>query len=614
MHSVLPRSAIPVVWRFLRPRWPYALLNLAANSLSALFEGSTFAILAVALQLLSGGEHGLSQLPGLIRVWLDQRVAAYGRESVFIGLVLAAILAQLFRSGFQFLADTIAVYLQTRIRAEVYQALYAKILRLPFSRASSFKLGEWTHALGLTDQLHQLHRLGELVRTILMIASYTVLLLWISWPMTLAAVVGYGLVSRLFRRILKRVAAHSNSLLHLGRNLAQKTTEHLQALRLLHSFARQEESIREIGALAETEVRDRRKAILWSNAVEPITDLFTVLGAGAFLLTGALVFGRAGGAGFPNLLAFLLALYRVTPRLRALNAGLAVLTGMAPGLQRMDEILQWEEAGEPSSQRRFTGVQWEIEFKNVTLRYLPNEPAAVAGLSFRIPRGSFTALVGSSGAGKSSVVDLLLRLFEPTLGQIQVDGQDLRSMDRASWREQVGVVAQDPFLFHASIRENIAFGKPDASTEEIEAAARSAHADEFIRRLSNGYDTVVGDRGYRLSGGQCQRVALARALLRRPDLLILDEATSALDSESERSIQQAILEQKGERTLFAIAHRLSTLCHADRILVLAEGRLVEQGNHAELLAHGGIYARLWKIQSERQDLALSVVAQTERLP
>jgi ATP-binding cassette subfamily B protein/subfamily B ATP-binding cassette protein MsbA len=243
-------------------------------------------------------------------------------------------------------------------------------------------------------------------------------------------------------------------------------------------------------------------------------------------------------------------------------------------------------------------LQGAIEFRHVTFRYKPDEPPALVDFSVRIPYGRFVAIVGGSGAGKSTMVDLLLGLFEPTKGAILVDGTELRTCDLVAWRGRLGVVDQDPFLFHATIRENIAYGKPDATTEEIMAAVRAAHAEGFIARLSDGYETVIGERGCRLSGGQRQRIAPARALVRKPDVLILDEATSALDSESERQIRSALEEQRGQRTILTIAHRLSTISRADQIGVLMEGKLVAQGTHQQLLMRNGPYAHSWRLQSE----------------
>jgi ATP-binding cassette subfamily B protein/subfamily B ATP-binding cassette protein MsbA len=245
----------------------------------------------------------------------------------------------------------------------------------------------------------------------------------------------------------------------------------------------------------------------------------------------------------------------------------------------------------------FVGLSNGIEFRNVFLNYLTDERAAVSGLSFFVPRGGTLALVGESGAGKSSVVDLLLGLFEPTQGEILVDGVSLKDIDGETWRRKIGVVSQDTFLFASSIRENIAFSEPEATEEAIVNAARVAHADEFISELESGYDTQLGDRGFRLSGGQRQRLAMARAFLRDPEVLILDEATSNLDSQSEYLIQRA-LESFGEnRTVVIVAHRLSTVRGADKILVMHQGRLVEQGTHDELVERKGTYAGMWRLQA-----------------
>jgi ABC-type multidrug transport system fused ATPase/permease subunit len=207
------------------------------------------------------------------------------------------------------------------------------------------------------------------------------------------------------------------------------------------------------------------------------------------------------------------------------------------------------------------------------------------------------ALVGESGGGKSTIADLILRLFEPDTGAILVNDIPLREYLLADWRGKIGVVSQDAFLFHSSIRDNIAFGRLDATDLEIERAAKSAHAHDFIQKLEKQYDTIIGDRGHRLSGGQRQRIAIARAIVRRPEILVLDEATSDLDSNSERIIQRALDELRSNRTIIAIAHRLSTVAMADEILVMEQGRIVERGTHTKLLNSKGRYAHMWQLQT-----------------
>ena len=219
-------------------------------------------------------------------------------------------------------------------------------------------------------------------------------------------------------------------------------------------------------------------------------------------------------------------------------------------------------------------------------------------INLTIPRGKTVALVGASGSGKSSLADLLVGLYAPSQGRMLIDGVDLNTIDLISWQQKLGVVSQDTFLFNASLRDNIAFGSPQASDRQIEVAAEQAQAARFIRDLPDGFATLVGERGYRLSGGQRQRISLARALLRKPDLLILDEATSALDSHSEQLVQQALKRGPDQCTL-VIAHRLSTIKEADQIVVLDHGQIVEKGTHGELLKLQRFYAALWQQQSDQ---------------
>ena len=596
-------SATRTMWQIVRPAWPLALAAFVANLLSALFEGSTIGILAVAFQVLGdpSGDAWKASL-GLVGEWIQSVRLSGHRDMLFLGLVLAAVVAQVLRSGFQFAGDALTAHVQVRVHTQSYGRIFARLMRRPFAQISSSPLGQLTEDLNRSGSLFELcYRLNVLIRSAFFVTIYVVVLCWLSWPLTLAVLVASWMVSGLFRWIMgtvRRLAGHD---LEATLALSQRVTEWLAAARLIHTFGRQDATIRAADQLVRERMASRCKAVIWSGAIEPLTDILSVIGIGVFLLGGYLVLAPRGLVALPALLAFLLALYRVTPRVRSIQSSLAGLAALTPSLQRLCELLELGADRPRSEQRPCPRLREAIAFRHVTFRYLPEEPPALIDFSVRIPHGRFVAIVGSSGAGKSTLADLLLGLFEPTAGQILVDGGDLRTLDPVSWRMHLGVVSQDPFLFHASIKENIAYGKPTATMEEIVEAARAAHAEEFIAQLANDYDTVVGERGVRLSGGQRQRIALARALVRQPLLLILDEATSALDSESELYIQRALDEQRGTRTILAIAHRLSTIAHADQILVVAEGKLMEQGTHQKLLAREGIYARLWRLQSGQQD-------------
>jgi subfamily B ATP-binding cassette protein MsbA len=267
----------------------------------------------------------------------------------------------------------------------------------------------------------------------------------------------------------------------------------------------------------------------------------------------------------------------------------------APGAERIFEILDTTNTiADASDAVPVTGPVQSVEFRNVSFAY--EQKNILDGINLKVGAGQCIAFVGSSGAGKTTIVNLIPRFFDVTEGALELNGNDLREYKIHSLRAQIGVVTQDTVLFNRSVSENISYGSPSATKQEIEDAARRANAHEFILELDEGYDTVIGERGSRLSGGMAQRVAIARALLKNPPILILDEATSALDTESERLVQGALDELMKDRTVFVIAHRLSTISHADTIVVIDQGRIVEQGTHGELLQAGGKYKYLYDIQ------------------
>jgi subfamily B ATP-binding cassette protein MsbA len=278
-----------------------------------------------------------------------------------------------------------------------------------------------------------------------------------------------------------------------------------------------------------------------------------------------------------------------------------------PGVISAERIFEFLDTPVEMIDRRdaapFSGFRQRIAFEKVGFHYNEGE-AVLENISFEVAPGQIVALVGPSGAGKTTLVDLVARFYDPTEGRITIDGVDLRDIQAKSYRANLGIVTQDTVLFHDTVRGNIAYARPDVSPQAVDAAANAANATEFIKRLPEQYDTVLGERGTRLSGGQRQRIAIARAILRDPPILIFDEATSALDTESERLVQDAIEHLLQGRTVFVIAHRLSTIRHADLILVMDRGRIVERGTHDELIAQGGLYRKLHRLQFEQRGASM----------
>jgi len=298
-----------------------------------------------------------------------------------------------------------------------------------------------------------------------------------------------------------------------------------------------------------------------------------------------------------SMMLFIMSIATVFAYTKTMTRALAAIYASLGSIDRVFQVFDLEtEVADAADAKPFAGLKKSIHFEHVDFSYPDSPEQALRDFNLEVQRGERIALVGLSGAGKSTVLDLVARFYDVSHGAVLIDGQDLRSLKHGDWLDHLAVVQQQPFLFQASIRENILYGRPEASEEDLLEACRAANLSETLARLPEGLDTQVGDSGSRLSGGQAQRVTIARALLKDAEVLLLDEATSALDSASESQVQEALENLMVGRTTFVIAHRLGTIRGADRILVLEDGRVIEQGTHESLIQLGGSYAQMWALQ------------------
>jgi ABC-type multidrug transport system fused ATPase/permease subunit len=554
--------------------------------------------LAVGLVLMVIGRLAGFVLPASSKVLIDN-VIGEGQAGLLIPLALAAGAATIVQAAASFgLAQIVSIAAQRAIR-DMRTAVQAHVIRLPVAYFDSTKSGTlisriMNDAEGIRNLVGTgiVHLVGGLVTATLALA----VLLWLNWMLTLGAVVLLAAFALVIGWSMKALRPIFRERWQVESEVSGRLGEALGGVRLLKVYVAEE---RERGIFHSGVDR------LFSIIARSITGTSAV-GAFSTVIVGAIsvliiiVGGRAIMAGTMTLGDLVMYVFfvglMVAPLVQIANIGTQLSEAFA-GLDRIREIRSMAtEDDEDESRSPIDELEGDVAFDHVDFEYEAGVPV-LRDVSFGAPAGTTTALVGPSGAGKSTLINLVMAFARPTNGRVLVDGRDLADLRLRDFRRRLGVVMQDNILFDGTIRENIAFAKPDATDEEVAAAARIAHCDEFIGRFENGYDTIVGERGVKLSGGQRQRVAIARAIVADPrGILILDEATSSLDSESEAMIRDGLAALRRGRTTFVIAHRLSTIQSADQILVMDGGEIVERGTHGELLYEGGLYRRLYEKQ------------------
>ncbi|MCS6928158.1 MAG: ABC transporter transmembrane domain-containing protein [Saprospiraceae bacterium] len=603
MHRLLP---------YFRPYKRLLLLAIVSNILMSVFLVISIPVLQPFLQLLfdipretsSTGilqeATGIQAIEHRLNEYFVELVRTQGRESALLWVCGLLVLTFLGKNLFRYLSLYFMAPVRNGVVRDLRNRIVAKILELPLSYFSEARKGDLMSRVSADVQEVDSSIIGvveSVAREPIIILGSLTFMLYVS-----PSLLGFALLLMLFAGlvigriglVLRRQSAAAQKRLGLVSAILEET---LSGLRIIKGFNAQQwqqaryERENALYASLLTQISRRR------DLASPLSEFLGIAAVAIILWFGARqVF--AGEMMAPTFITFLYAFYNIIEPAKHLSAASYSIRKGLGALERIEAVLA--EPVKIRDQENALPVQVfsrAIEFHNVSFRYPSSEHDVLSHINLTIPKGKIVALVGASGAGKSTLADLLPRFYDVVEGQILLDGIDIRQLRLRDLRALMGIVSQEAILFNDTVRNNIAFGLEHVSDAEIEAAARAAHAHEFICALPEGYHTLIGERGTKLSGGQRQRLTIARALLRNPPILILDEATSALDSESEKMVQAALSRLLQNRTALVIAHRLSTVQYADEIIVLERGRIVERGAHESLMRQNGLYRKLVELQA-----------------
>lgn len=585
-------------------------LNIISNILTALFTVVSIPMLIPFLEILFGREELVNTRPefafsidnilGIFNYELSQVILTHGKSTALAYVCIAILSVFFLKNLFRYLSLFFMAPVRNGIVRDIRQQLFDKILLLPLSYFSEERKGDLMSRISADVQEVEwsiLNVLEAVFREPLIITGCLLYMLYESPSLTLFVFILILFTAVVIGGIGKSLKKSSSIVQEKLGNLVSIVEEALGGLRIIKGF-NADNYQRNKFAKENNEYRWTLTRLLWRRDLSSPLSEFMGIGVVSILLWYGSRKVFSGELDPENFFTFLFAFYYVIEPAKSFSKAFFNIQKGIAAMTRVEKILDAESTIiEKDSPRTLNTFQSGISYQGVTFAYNQEEGPVLQDINLEIPKGKVIALVGASGAGKSTLVDLLPRFYDVQQGSILVDGHDIKYYSLKSLRAQMGIVSQEAILFNDTIYNNIVFGLEGITTEDVEHAAKIANAHDFIMATENGYQTNIGDRGNKLSGGQRQRITIARAILKNPPILILDEATSALDSESEKLVQEALLELMKKRTSIVIAHRLSTIQHADEIIVMKNGAIIERGTHQELLKKAGEYQKLVELQA-----------------
>ena len=606
--------------RYIAPFKKYLWGSVVLNILSAVFNIFSFAMIVPMLRILFRmtdktyvftpwgevwskplKEIGNSLMQNVYHI-LETNIAQHGEIKVLLVLCLFLIVTTALKTACYFGSSAVMIPIRTGIVKELRMKIYNKILSLPLGFFSEEKKGDIIARMSGDVQEVESSVAGSLemlMKNPILIIIYFIALIVISWQMTAFTIIFAPLMIWAMGVIGKNLKKKSLDVQSLWSDVMSQVEETLGGLRVIKAFIAEKKMSARFDGVTEAMRKKTSRVTMRQALAHPVSEfLGTVLITIALFFGGTLILKGHSIIDAPIFIYYMVILYSIINPIKDFSkASYAIPKGMA-SMERISKILDAEnnitEAEVPVP---LAGFENKISFENVSFRYPDGTKMILDGVDLEIPKGKTIAIVGASGAGKTTLVDLIPRFYDPVDGVIKIDGTPIKDVRIQDIRNLIGNVNQESILFNDTIFNNIAFGVENATMESVIEAAKIANAHEFIMEKEGGYQFVIGDRGVKLSGGQRQRISIARAVLKNPPILILDEATASLDTESEKTVQEALDRLMSSRTTVAIAHRLSTIRNADEIIVLDEGKIVERGRHEELLALGGLYRKLNDMQA-----------------